>query len=204
MTGPQRDWSRTAIVTQECQEGVVGPSAPFRELAAAARAEALPNISRLLAAGRAAGLTIVHCLAWRRHDDRGSNVNCRLFAATRNMGVDMTPTSPAAQLVPEVGLAPGDLVLGRYHGVGPMGGTDLNPVLRNLGVDTVVGVGVSVNLGITSLTLDAVNAGYQVVLPRDAVAGVPATHVESMFDHVFPLIATVTTTSELVRSWTRH
>ena len=36
--------------------------------------------------------------------------------------------------------APDDVVLHRWHGVGPMDGTDLNPVLRNLGATTIVGV----------------------------------------------------------------
>ena len=41
-----------------------------------------------------------------------------------------------------------DLVLARHHGLGPMGGTELDPILRNLGITTIVGVGVSVNTGV--------------------------------------------------------
>ena len=64
-------------------------------------------------------------------------------------------------------------MLSRLHGLGPMGGTDLDPVLRNLGVTTIVGVGVSVNIAMLNFAMDAVNAGYQFVMPRDAVAGIP-------------------------------
>ena len=39
-----------------------------------------------------------------------------------------------------------------------MGGTDLDAVLRNLGVTTIVAVGVSVNIAITNLVMDAVNS----------------------------------------------
>jgi len=53
-------------------------------------------------------------------------------------------------------------------------GTELDPVLRNLGIRTIVAAGVSVNVALTNLVFDAVNAGYQVVVPRDAVAGLPA------------------------------
>ena len=67
-----------------------------------------------------------------------------------------------------------DLVLTRPHGLDPMAGTDLDPVLRNLGVTTIVVTGVSVNVAVTNLVMDAVNLGYQVVLPRDAVARHPA------------------------------
>ena len=57
-----------------------------------------------------------------------------------------------------------------------MTGTQLDPILRNLGVTTIVGVGVSLNVGMTNLAFDAVNRGYQIVIPRDAVAGVPAEY----------------------------
>ena len=78
------------------------------------------------------------------------------------------------QVPAEIGVDPADIVLARYHGLGPMTGTQLDPMLRNLGVTTIVGVGVSLNVGMTNLAFDAVNRGYQIVIPRDAVAGVPA------------------------------
>jgi nicotinamidase-related amidase len=77
----------------------------------------------------------------------GSNHKAALFAIGRR-GVDIAPGSPGASLLPELGPEPTDLVLSRYHGVGPMGGTDLDAVLRNLGVSTIVAVGVSLNVAI--------------------------------------------------------
>ena len=53
-----------------------------------------------------------------------------------------------------------------------MSGTDLDPVLRNLGVTTIVVAGVSVNVAITNLVMDAVNRGSTWCCP-DAVCGVP-------------------------------
>ena len=53
-------------------------------------------------------------------------------------------------------------------------GTDLDAVLRDLGVTTIIATGVSVNIAITDLVIKAVNLGYDVVVPRDAVWGVPA------------------------------
>ena len=65
----------------------------------------------------------------------------------------------------EIGVDPADLVLPRHHGLGPMSGTELDPILRNLGITTIVGVGVSVNVGMTNFAFDAVNLGYQFVMP---------------------------------------
>jgi nicotinamidase-related amidase len=191
----------TALVTQECQGGVIGPQAGLPMLAEEARREAIPNIARLLSAARAAGAAVVHCLIQRRPDGRGSNSNARLFAAGKSFQTDLTPGSPGATVLPEFGPEPGDLILTRLHGAGPMTGTDLDSVLRNLGVITIVGVGVSVNVAITNFTMDAVNRGYQFVLPRDAVSGFPREYAESVIDNTLSLLATVTTTDAVIESW---
>jgi nicotinamidase-related amidase len=93
------------------------------------------------------------------------------------------------------------VVLSRLHGLNPMAGTDLDSVLRNLGITTIVAVGVSVNVAITNLVMDAVNHGYQVVLPRDAVTGVPAEYGDLLIDNTLSLLATVVTTDQLVGHW---
>lgn len=193
--------AHTAVVTQECQEAVVGTRAGLAALADAARGEALPNISRLLPVARRAGVDVVHCLVQRRADGRGANHNAKLFAVGAT-GVDITPDSPGTQLVPEIDVQPSDLVLRRWHGLGPMGGTDLDAILRNLGVTTIVAVGVSVNVAILNLVMDAVNAGYRVVLPRDGVAGIPAKYATAVIDNTLSLLATLTSTDDLIDAWT--
>jgi biuret amidohydrolase len=190
----------TALVTQECQIGVIGEQAVFPELAAAARS-AVGNMARLAKAARASGVPVVHCLALRRADGKGASNNARIFGAARKSGVVLLPGSPAAEVVPEIAVEETDIVLTRYHGLGPMGGTDLDPVLRSLGVTTVVGVGVSVNVGMTNFTMDAVNAGYQFVLPRDAVAGVPQSYADAVIENTLSLLATVVTTEDVVTAW---
>jgi nicotinamidase-related amidase len=193
--------ARTAVVTQECQGAIVGPDAGLAVLGEAARRDAIPNLARLLPVARAAGVGVVHCLAHRRADGLGSNSNARLFAGAASLGMAMEPGTPGGSVVPELGPEPSDMILGRWHGVGPMGGTDLDPVLRNMGVRTIVITGVSVNVAIQSATMDAVNLGYQVVLPRDAVAGVPDHYAHAVIDNTLSLLATVTTTDELIEVW---
>lgn len=189
-----------AVVTQELQGAVVGPDAGLVALAREAQRFALPNIARLLPAARAAGIQVVHCLVARRPDGRGSNSNAKLFAVGRT-AVDISPGSAGATLLPQFGPEPQDVVLSRWHGVGPMGGTDLDAVLRNLGVTTIVAVGVSLNIAIPNLVMDAVNAGYRVVLPRDCVAGFPAEYGQAVIDNSLSLLATVTTTDDLINTW---
>jgi nicotinamidase-related amidase len=192
--------AHTAIVTQELQGAVVGPDAGLAALAREAEREALPNIARLLPVARAAGVKVVHCLVQRRPDGLGANHNAKLFSIGAS-GVDITPGSPGATLLPQFGPEPSDLMLSRWHGLGPMGGTDLDAILRNLGVTTIVAVGVSLNVAIPNLVMDAVNAAYRVVLPRDAVAGVPTEYGQAIIDNTLSLLTTVTTTDELIAAW---
>ena len=190
----------TAIVTQECQGAVIGPNAGLAMLAEEARRVALPNITRLLPAARAAGVRVLHCVVQRRPDGLGSNHNAKIFSIGRGE-VSILPGTPGAAVLPELGPEPTDLVLSRFHGVGPMGGTDLDAVLRNLGVSTIVVVGVSLNIAIPNVVMDAVNAAYRVVVPRDAVAGIPTEYGNAIIDNTLSLLATITSTDDLIQTW---
>jgi nicotinamidase-related amidase len=192
--------AHTVLVTQECQNGIIGADAALRELADAS-ADMRVNAGRLADGARAAGVPVVHCVAWRREDGKAASTNARMFAAAVRMGLQLTPGSSVADVIPEIGVEEGDIVLGRYHGLGPMGGTDLDMVLRNLGVTTIVGVGVSVNVGMLSFGLDAVNHGYQFVLPRDAVAGIPADYAEAVIDNSFSVFSTVVRSDDVLAAW---
>jgi biuret amidohydrolase len=196
------DPATTAVVTSELQNGVVGEQSTLPALADAARRGMLPAAGRLVKAARAAGVQVVHATAYRRADGKGANHNARLFAAVQRSPVPLLPGSTAVDVVPEVGVEPDDMVLTRTHGLNPMAGTDLDPVLRNLGVRTIVTAGVSVNVAIANLVMDAVNKGYQVVLPRDAVCGIPADYADAVIDNTLALLATVTMVDDLVAVWT--
>ena len=194
--------AHTALVLQEVQNGVVGTPSVLPALAeAAAAVDLVGNCARLAVAARAAGVTVVHCTAETRGDRKGANHNARLFKAVQKGAVRLSPGSAAVEVPIEIGVDPGDIVLPRYHGLGPMTGTQLDPILRNLGVTTIVGVGVSLNVGMTNLAFDAVNRGYQIVLPRDAVAGVPLDYAEAVLENTLNVVATLTTTSEVVGAW---
>lgn len=196
------DPAHTVLVTQECQNGVIGASAVFPALAEEARASGMiANAALLTRAARAAGVPVVHCLAWRRSDGRGASNNARIFGAARRSGVLLEPGSDAAAVIPEVGVEKHDIVLGRYHGIGPMAGTDLDSVLRNLEAKTIVGIGVSVNVGMTNFVMDAVNHGYQFVLPRDATAGIPRAYADAVIDTTLSLLATIATTADVTTTW---
>jgi nicotinamidase-related amidase len=196
------DPSRTALVTQECQRGVMGDLSQLPELAAEAQ-QALPQMAALVRAARAAKVPVIHCTAERRADGQGANSNARIFQYMARAPVKLVPGSDAAQIVPELAVQQSDLVLARLHGLSPFQGTELDFVLRNLGIRSLVCVGVSVNVAIQNLAFDAVNAGYQMVIPRDAVAGFPRSYVEAVFANTLGAVATLVTSGQLLAAWAR-
>jgi nicotinamidase-related amidase len=194
--------AHTAVLTMEVQRAVIGDLTTFPELAEAAAATALvPNIARVLAAARVRHVPVIHCLAEFRADRAGTVVNCALIGSMLRDPHHMLTGSPSAELLPELGPELGDLLSTRLHGVSPFIGTSLDPWLRSLGVRTVVATGVSVNLGVLGLAIEAVNFGYRVVVPRDTVAGVPADYADALLANTFPLISTLTTTDDLLDAW---
>jgi len=198
------DPAHSALVLQEVQNGVLGSPSVLPALAeAAAAVDLIAHCAQLARAARSAGVPVFHCTAATRADGKGANRNARLFLGVRNAPIKLSPGTEAVGVPDEIGVDPGDIVLARHHGIGPMSGTQLDPMLRNLGVTTIVGVGVSVNVGVTNLAFDAVNLGYQVVIPRDAVAGVPAEYAQAVLDNTLHIVATLTTTADVVRAWTR-
>ena len=192
----------TALILQEVQEGVVGKSSALRELAAAVgRTGAIPNIARVAAAARGVSVPVIHCTAENLAGGFGVNRNARLFAGARKAGAGNAPGSNSVAPVPEVGPEPGDMIIPRWHGLSPLTGTQLDSLLRNQGVSTVVVVGVSLNVAIPNLVFDAVNRSYQVVVVTDAVAGVPESYGEQVVQHTLALLSTLVTTEQLVSAW---
>jgi nicotinamidase-related amidase len=192
----------TAVLTMEIQRGVVGDLSSFPQLAdAAAQVGVIPATARLVSAARSLGVKVIHCTAEFRPDRAGTAVNCQLVAAALRNPDHMLSGTPSAEIVPELAPEPADLVCPRLSGVSPFSGTSLDTWLRNLGITTVIATGVSVNLGVLGLAIEAVNLGYQVVVPRDAVAGLPAAYADAVLDNTFPLIATLTTVDALLAAW---
>ncbi|MFF9914000.1 cysteine hydrolase [Streptomyces sp. NPDC013457] len=198
----QLEPSGTVLLTVECQQGVVGEESALPELATAARASgALANVARLVAAAHEADVQVMHAVAERRPDGRGANSNARLFRAAARLPVQQHRGSAAVRIAEPIEVADQDIVVRRLHGLSPVAGTDVDPLLRNLGCRTLVVTGVSANVAIPNAVFDAVNLGYTVVVPGDAIAGVPADYTPAMIRHTLALVSTVATTEEVLRCW---
>jgi nicotinamidase-related amidase len=196
------DPHHVALLLVEMQEGVVGESSVLPALAeSGARVGMIPHVADLARAARKLGIPVVHCTAENLPGGFGTNHNARLFAGARKAGAENAPGTAAVMPVADVGVGPDDVVLPRYHGLGPMTGSQLDSLLRNEGVTTVIVAGVSLNLAIPNLVFDAVNRSYQVVIPTDGVAGVPPEYGEAVLANSLRLVSTLISTQDIIEAW---
>ncbi|MEV8457092.1 cysteine hydrolase [Streptomyces sp. NPDC052095] len=198
----QLDPATTALLTVECQQGVVGPGSALPELAEEARSSGtLDRIALLVGAAHRAGVQVLHAVAERRPDGRGANSNARLFRAAGRLPVQQHSGTAAVRVAAPIEVAAEDLVVRRLHGLSPLAGTDVDALLRNLGCRTLVVTGVSANVAVPNAVFDAVNLGYTAVVPSDAIAGVPADYTPAVVRNTLALVATVTRTDDVLACW---
>ncbi|MAG30353.1 MAG: isochorismatase [Deltaproteobacteria bacterium] len=192
----------TAVLTMELQRGVVGDLAAMPHLRDAVAAEdVLAHTALLLESARSAGARVVHCTAMFRSDRAGTPANTPFAAASLRNPVALTIGSPEVEVVPELGREASDLESSRMHGMAPFIGTNLDPILRAEGIRTVVATGVSVNVGIFGLALEAANFGYRVVIATDCVTGLPADYATAVLNNSLALLATRLTSPEIIQIW---
>ncbi|MDV9201087.1 isochorismatase family protein, partial [Streptomyces sp. Wh19] len=129
------------------------------------------------------------------------NSNARLFRAAGRLPVQQHRGTTAVRIAAPIEVADEDLVVRRLHGLSPIAGTDVDALLRNLGCRTLVVTGVSANVAVPNAVFDAVNLGYTAVVPSDAIAGVPADYTPAMIRNTLALVATITTTDEVLGCW---
>ena len=196
--------SASALVLMEVTRGTVGDLAGDSPLANAARSRGhARHLVSLAHAARSVGVLVVHCTARFRADGVGSMANAPVLhlAMKREdrVGADSEGSDPIQELGPE----PEDYVSSRLHGVGGFVGTELDPVLRSVGIKTVIIGGNSTNVGIMALVCEAVDFGYKVVVPSDGVVGVPIEYGDAVLEHSLKLLSKVMKTEEILALWRR-
>ena len=193
---------RAAILTMEMQRGVIGDLSALRALADVIAERGVPErTGGLLEAARRVEIPVIHCKAAFRPDRRGSFRNVPMVNALLKNPDHMLLGEETTDVVPELGPAATDLDSTRLHGMSPFHATDLDPKLRSLGVDTIIATGVSLNVGILGLVIEAINHGYHVVLVTDCVGGYPPDYADQVLEHSLARITTQTTAEALQKIW---
>ena len=125
-------------------------------------------------------------------------INTPLHAAVLRRPEHLLTGTAATEIVPGLGARSSDPRSMRRHGVAPFVGTDLDATLRGLEARALIVAGVSINLGILGLCIEAVDLGYQVVVATDAVAGVPPDYAATVLATSVSLVASLATVDQII------
>jgi nicotinamidase-related amidase len=186
----------TALLMMECQVGVLDPAGRFGFLGRRSDEKGmLPAIAKILGACRETKRPVVHCLATGRVDSGGRTANAPML---RTQGPPLLADPARARVVEPLTPIESDFQIARLHGVSPFHGTELDALLRSLRVTTIIATGVSVNVAITGMAIEAVNGGYEVIVPTDCVAGAPPEYEEMQIKFCLRNLATLTTADAVV------
>lgn len=183
------DPKKTALVLIDLQHMIVGrPTAPRTG------AEVVANASKLVNAFHEASAYVVFVRVAFSHD-RGEVL--RPDVDEPQGGGGGAPAANGFEIVPELDVRPGDLLLTK-HQWGAFYGTELDLQLRRRGIDTIVLGGISTNIGVESTARDAFERGYQQVFVEDAMAALAAEAHENTLKFTFPRIGRIRTTEEVI------
>ena len=196
---------RAALLISECQRSMTDP----RESAVAAlnqqvhERSILPKIAALAQACREQGVPVMHCTIVALPGFKGFSVNCRLSRLIVQNG-ELVAGHPKAQIAEELTPQPGDIVSQRCHGMTAFHGTELESILRGLGIKTVILVGVSSNIALPGMCTEAVNRGFNVVIAEDCTAGGTAeSHAFQVKNHL-PFLATISDSAAICQTLGRQ
>ncbi|WP_424464374.1 cysteine hydrolase [Pseudoclavibacter helvolus] len=173
---------KAALVVVDLQALTVGNAA------AVPLAQVRERVAALLARFRAAGSSVA-------------------FAISTGTPLGRTAAGAGGRVWPDALLALDDgLVVGTEEllvsrsALSAFSGTDLDAQLRARGVTQLVLVGLATTFGIESTARAAYDLGYNVVVVRDAISDPrPAAHEHSLAN-VFPALAEVGTTAEVLQA----
>jgi nicotinamidase-related amidase len=196
---PHLNPATTAVIALEVQENLLElDKAMIPGLARNATAIGLVDrLATLYGEARRVGAQVVFVTAEQRADGLGRATNLMISRAVRDGSDSFAHGAIVEALRPE----PNDIVIRREHGMTGFHTTPLDAYLRNLGVTTVIVTGVSANIAITGTAIEAMNLGYNVIVPSDAIAGDPPEYVEQLLKYTIRNVALVAPTRQILDHW---
>jgi nicotinamidase-related amidase len=199
------DPKTTAIVINEMQEAIAGrlAKAPLDALAKVVREhQVVEHLAALLKAARRAGAHVFHGVYETRPDKLGTSVPTPLVEQMVKLGAPpLIKGSAAVAIMRELGPEDGDFIISRTHGWHPFEGTELDSILRDIGVRTVIAAGVSINIGVQGIVVEALNRNYRAIVAADCAAGFPPEYAEMSLKHGVGIVAHVATAKEIAAAW---
>lgn len=177
------DPARTALVTVDCHRGHLDPEVATMPVEPSTAAGVVATVARLCTSARERGVPVVHViLQTLQFGDRVESMANPFWREVEAARQSLTPGrkstvfghnlvgSVQTELMPELGPETQDVVIRTKRRLSIFRETDLELVLRSLGVDTVVLVGINTNTCVMCAAFEAFNRDLRVVVVSDGVA----------------------------------
>ena len=126
--------------------------------------KAVENAAKILKVCRQKGIEIVHV-----HLEAPTKNPLHTAKVNRKIGLVVPPASEDSQSLDPVRPLPDELIVNKTNG-GAFSGTNLDFVLRNMDIDTLILVGFLTDECVAATAYHASDIGYDVLLVRDATA----------------------------------
>jgi biuret amidohydrolase len=155
-----------------------------------------------LRAARKVGAQVCHGVYETRPDGLGMSVSTPLVEQMIKSGaLPFVHGSEAVAIMRELGPEPTDFIISRTHGWHPFEGTELDSILRDIGVRTVIAAGVSTNIGVQGIVVEALNRNYRAIVASDCVAGFPPEYADMSLKYGVGIVARVVSARDIVSAW---
>ena len=186
MSSLHLDPKKTALIVIDLQKGIVA-----RSVVPHSGAEIVQRSNRLAKRFREMGATVVYVRV-----DMADFLELPVDAPSRDPNAPPPPPS-ASELIPEAGFEPGDLLITKRHW-GAFAGTELERELKRRGVEVIVLIGISSNIGVESTARQGTGLGFAFIVVEDACGSIDAEGHRYVFEKVFPRLARVRTTEQVI------
>ena len=177
------DRDRTALLVMDYQNDIVG------SVSGSGRAGLLHRASSVVAATRKAGIPVVYVVVSFRPGHPEVSARNKSFSAMKSTG-RLGEGTPGAEIHGSVRPDAGEVVVTKRR-VGAFSTTDMETVLRSMGVTNLVLAGISTSGVVLSTVRWAADADYEIVVLEDCCADPDPEVHRVLTEKIFPRQATV-------------
>lgn len=189
--------TRTAVLAVHLQGDIVGQAGGMSDMfyeQVTAR-DVLRKAAQVLDSARGAGAGVIYTRVAFAPDYSDMHANSLLLAGTAEAQC-LQEGTPGASITAEVTPASGDLVI-THQRIGAFAGTDLERILRDRGVSTLLVLGVATNASVETNARWASDLGFDVVLVEDACSTTsPEAHEASVAS--LGMVATIASSADVI------
>ena len=189
---------KSALIIQDLQNDVITEGGAFASSGAPAHAKKqriVQNIQGLVDCARSVGVPVIHVHCIVEKDAPGLKLNAPIFKGVKTGNALVRGTWGAA---PVKGLEPkeGDLLIEKMR-MNAFYNTNLDNLLRGLGVETLILTGAWTNMAIEHTARHGADAGYEIIVASDGTSTMNDEWQQVALNYALTNIAIVTTCSEI-------